>query len=539
MHGQMMNFPLTIASLVDHAARYHGATEIYSVETAGGVTSTNWAEVAGNARRLADALTQLGLGPQARCGTIAWHNRRHLEIYFGVSGGGFVCHTINPRLFAEQLIYIIHHAEDRVLFIDRTFVPLVKAIRPQIPEVEYIVLMEGRDDALTAEIDGLLFYDELIGRGSPDFAWPDLDEHTASSLCYTSGTTGHPKGVLYSHRSTVLHALASNTKDCIGFSARDVVLPVVPMFHVNAWGCPYACAQAGTRMVLPGPGLDGASLVGLIDTYKVNCALGVPTIWLGLLNEAEKLGSSLDSLKRTVVGGSACPPSMIHAFREKYGVETVHAWGMTEMSPLGSSNKPLAKHKNMAEADQHKIRENQGRPPWGVELKILGDEGQTLPHDGEAQGELHVRGHWILDSYLGKTPDETLTNGWFDTGDVASIDVDGYLYIKDRSKDIIKSGGEWISSVDLENIAIAHPALADAAVIGARHEKWDERPVLVAVAADGATPSEAEVLGIFDGKIAKWQVPDKVVFTDVLPRNATGKVLKRDLRDQFGDVLIG
>ncbi|MGD1882855.1 MAG: long-chain-fatty-acid--CoA ligase [Paracoccaceae bacterium] len=539
MLGQMMTAPLTISSLVDHAARYHSATQVYSVNTGGGVEETTWGQVAANSRALGDALTKLGLEPQARCATIAWNNRRHLEIYFGVSGAGFVCHTINPRLFPEQLVYIINHAEDKVLFIDKTFVPLLAAIRDKCPGLEHIVLMDDRDDQAAAAIDGLKSYDDLLTGGSSDFEWPELDENTASSLCYTSGTTGNPKGVLYSHRSTVLHSLMACVPDSLDLSATDTVLPVVPMFHVNAWGTPYACALVGAQMVLPGPGLDGASLVGLIDTYKVNCALGVPTIWLGLLNEAEKLGSSLDSLKRTVVGGSACPPSMIHAFREKYGVETVHAWGMTEMSPLGSSNKPLAKHKNMAEADQHKIRENQGRPPWGVELKILGDEGQTLPHDGEAQGELHVRGHWILDSYLGKTPDETLTNGWFDTGDVASIDVDGYLYIKDRSKDIIKSGGEWISSVDLENIAIAHPALADAAVIGARHEKWDERPVLVAVAADGATPSEAEVLGIFDGKIAKWQVPDKVVFTDVLPRNATGKVLKRDLRDQFGDVLIG
>ncbi|MEM7632698.1 MAG: long-chain fatty acid--CoA ligase [Pseudomonadota bacterium] len=539
MHGQMMNFPLTISSLVDHAARYHGATQIWSVETAGGVTATNWAEVAGNARRLADALTQLGLGPQARCGTIAWNNRRHLEIYFGVSGGGFVCHTINPRLFAEQLIYIIHHAEDRVLFIDRTFVPLVKAIRPQIPEVEYIVLMEGRDDALTAEIDGLLFYDELIGRGSPDFAWPDMDEHTASSLCYTSGTTGHPKGVLYSHRSTVLHALASNTKDCIGFSARDVVLPVVPMFHVNAWGCPYACAQAGTRMVLPGPGLDGPSLVALIERYDISIALGVPTIWQGLLIAADAAGSALNSLTRTVVGGSACPPSMIATFRDRYGVELIHAWGMTEISPLGTTNQPLAKHADLPVADQHALRETQGRPPWGVEMKIVDDQGGALPEDGQTQGDLHVRGHWVLGNYYRKSIESTLEHGWFPTGDVATIDPDGYLSIKDRSKDIIKSGGEWISSVDLENIALGHAQLADAAVIGARHEKWDERPVLIVVPAEGQSPKEAEILSIYDGQIAKWQVPDRVIFVDSLPRNATGKVLKRELREAHGDVLMG
>ncbi|WP_415402813.1 long-chain-fatty-acid--CoA ligase [Tateyamaria sp. SN3-11] len=539
MFGQMMNFPLTISSLVDHAARFHGETEVTSVNTGGGVEATSWSEIGANAHRLGDALTKLGLEPQARCATIAWNNRRHLEIYFGVSGAGFVCHTINPRLFPEQLVYIINHAEDRVLFIDRTFIPLVKAIRDKLPGVEHIVLMEGRDEAAAEEIAGLVFYDELLATGAPDFDWPDFDENTASSLCYTSGTTGNPKGVLYSHRSTVLHAFASNTRDCIGFSARDVVLPVVPMFHVNAWGTPYACAQVGAQMVLPGPGLDGPSLVKLIDTHRVSIALGVPTIWLGLLGEAAKSGSSLDSLERTVVGGSACPPSMITAFREQYGVELIHAWGMTEMSPLGSSNQPLAKHLDLPLEDQHRLRENQGRPPWGVDLKIVDPDGGELPRDGVTQGDLMVRGHWILDAYFLTSREETLTDGWFHTGDVATLDADGYLSIKDRSKDIIKSGGEWISSVDLENIAIAHPALADAAVIGARHLKWDERPVLVAVAAEGQSPSEADVLSIFDDKIAKWQVPDKVVFTDALPRNATGKVLKRNLRDQFGDVLVG
>lgn len=539
MLGQMMTSALTIQSLVDHAARYHTGTEVYSVNTGGGVEETTWGQVGANAHRLGQALSKLGLEPQARCGTIAWNNRRHLEIYFGVSGAGFVCHTINPRLFPEQLVYILNHADDKVLFVDRTFIPLVAAIRDKLPNLEHIVLMEGRDESAAEVIDGLVFYDELITVCDAAYLWPEFDENTASSLCYTSGTTGNPKGVLYSHRSTVLHALASNLTDCIGYSAMDVVLPVVPMFHVNAWGTPYACAMTGARMVMPGPGLDGASLVGLIDQYKVTTALGVPTIWLGLLGEAEKAGSQLRSLKRTVVGGSACPPSMITAFREKYDVETIHAWGMTEMSPLGSANQPLAKHLDLPIEEQHKLRENQGRPMWGVELKVVDEEGGELPNDAETQGNLMVRGHWILDSYFQKTRDETLTDDWFHTGDVATLDPDGYLSIKDRSKDIIKSGGEWISSVDLENIAIGHPQLSDAAVIGATHAKWDERPILIAVAVEGEAPSEAEVLAIFEGKIAKWQIPDCVVFTDILPRNATGKVLKRNLRDEFGNVLLG
>ncbi len=538
MLGQMMTQPLLISSLITHAERYHGATAIASVKTTGGVEDTTWAEVARNARRLASALTGLGLEPQARCGTIAWNNRRHLEIYFGVSGAGYVCHTINPRLFPEQLVYILNHAEDKVLFIDATFVPLVAAIRDKLEHLEHIVLMEASVGEAAEKLPGIVAYDDFLSQGDADFDWPQFDENTASSLCYTSGTTGNPKGVLYSHRSTLLHTLAGSTADGLGLTARDVVLPVVPMFHVNAWGLPYMCAMTGCQVVLPGPGLDGPSLVKLIDSYRITCAAGVPTIWLGLLGEAKKAGSKLESLKRTVVGGSAVPPSMITAFRERHGVETIHAWGMTEMSPLGSVNMPLARHRDLPEAEQHRLRESQGRVPWGVELEIWDEEGKPLPHDGKTQGDLVTRGHWILDAYFRKSREETLAHGWFDTGDVATMDADGFITIRDRSKDIIKSGGEWISSVELENIAIAHPKLADAAVIGARHVKWDERPVLIAVKAEGEDPTEAEILDIFDGKIAKWQIPDKVVFTDVLPRNATGKVLKRTLRETFGDVLI-
>lgn len=539
MLGQMMTQPLLISSLIDHAERYHGQTEIYSVETDGSVTETNWAQVAQNARKLASALSKLGLEPQDRIGTLAWNNRRHLEIYYATSGAGYVCHTVNPRLFPEQLTYIINHAKDRVLFFDATFIPLVAALHEHLSEVSHFVLMGPRNEDAIAQIPGVEFYDELIETGDDDFRWPSFDENTASSLCYTSGTTGNPKGVLYSHRSTVLHSFGSNTRDVIGFSAMDVVMPVVPMFHVNAWGSPYACAMSGSRMVLPGPGLHGEALVKLVDAYGVTLAMGVPTIWQGLLAHAEKSGSKLASLNRTVIGGAACPPSMIETFREAYGVDTVHAWGMSEMSPLGTTNNPLAKHFDLPLEEQHKLRESQGRPPYGVELKIVDDDGKDLPHDGVTQGDLLVRGHWVLDSYFQMQDEDLLQDGWFATGDVATLDPDGYMTIRDRSKDIIKSGGEWISSVELENIAVAHPQLATAAVVGVPHPKWDERPLLVAVKAEGSDPTEEELLAYFDGKIAKWQVPDKVVFVDALPLNATGKVLKRNLRADFEDALTG
>ncbi len=539
MLGQMMTKPLLISSLIDHAEQYHGETPIYSVDTAGGTETTSWRAVAANARRVGSVLTQLGLEPQARVATLAWNNRRHLEIYYGISGAGFVCHTINPRLHPEQLVYILNHAQDKVLFLDATFLPLIAAIGDKLPDLDHLVLMGPRDEAAAAKVPGLKFYDEMIETGDAGFEWPEFDENTASSLCYTSGTTGHPKGVLYSHRSTVLHAFASNTRDCIGYSAMDVVMPVVPMFHVNAWGTPYACAMTGSSMVMPGPDLHGEALVKLIDELGVTVALGVPTIWQGLLTYAAQSGSKLESLERTVIGGSACPPVMIDTFRDQYGVDTVHAWGMTEMSPLGSSNVPLAKHLKLPIEEQRKLRENQGRPPFGVELKIVGDDGEDLPCDGETQGDLVVRGHWVLDSYFRRKDEDTLQDGWFNTGDVATLDADGYLTIRDRSKDIIKSGGEWISSVELENIAMAHPKLATAAVIGVPHPKWDERPLLVAVKAEGQEPGEEEILSFFDGKIAKWQTPDRVVFVETLPLGATGKVLKRDLREQFKDVLTG
>ncbi|MDK3018474.1 long-chain-fatty-acid--CoA ligase [Pseudodonghicola flavimaris] len=539
MLGQMMTKPLLISSLIEHAARYHGDTPIVSVNTTGGgVEHTTWGTVAMNARKLGSVLSKMGLDPQDRVATIAWNNRRHLEIYYGVSGAGFVCHTINPRLFPEQLVYIVNHAEDKILFIEETFLPLAIKLRDQMPTLEHIVMMGPRNDALAAEHDWLEFYDDFIAPGDMHFAWPEFDENTASSLCYTSGTTGHPKGVLYSHRSTVLHSFSTNSRDVIGYSAADVVMPVVPMFHVNAWGAPYGCAMSGSALAMPGPDLHGEALVKLIDNHGVTCAMGVPTIWLGLLAYAKKSGSRLESLERTVIGGSACPPSMIEEFRELYGVDTIHAWGMTELSPLGSANHPLAKHKALPPEEQQRLRENQGRPPFGIDLKIVDDDYHDLPMDGVLQGDLLVQGHWVLNSYFRMEETEILHDGWFATGDVSTLDPNGYMTIRDRSKDIIKSGGEWISSVELENIAVGHPKLANAAVIGVEHPKWDERPVLIAVPAEGETPTAEELLAYYDGKIANWQVPDMVIFTDALPLNATGKVLKRTLRDQYKHVLV-
>jgi fatty-acyl-CoA synthase len=531
----MMQMPLTIGSLIDHAARFHSAGEIVSVETTGGVEHTTWSVVGANARRLASALRKLGLEQGARCGTIAWNNRRHLEIYFGVAGGGYVCHTINPRMGPEQMVYVINHAQDQVLFIDATFVPAAAKLAPALKYCKHIVMMGPRDEAAAEAIPDLIFYDDLLETGDSAEPWPDLDENAASSLCYTSGTTGDPKGVLYSHRSTVLHTMAANQPDALNMSARDTVLPVVPMFHVNAWGVPYIAAMTGCKLVLPGPHLDGKSIVNLIDSTETTLALGVPTIWMGLLAALKETGSKVPSLTRTVVGGSALPPSMIPRFAE-YGVDLIHAWGMTETSPLGTANQLLQRHAKLSAEEQATIRLGQGRVPYGVDLRLLDEAGTTLPHDGTAQGDLQIRGLWIVDRYFGKDTSALTEDGWFDTGDVATIDAEGYVIIRDRSKDIIKSGGEWIATVTLENIAISHPAIANAAAIAAAHEKWDERPVIVAIKADEV--SEEELLAFYKGKVESWQIPDRVIFVEELPIGATGKVQKNLLREEFGKVLM-
>ncbi len=537
MLGQMMDRQLLISSIIDHAARYHGDTEIVSVNTDGSRHRTNYTNIRNRALKLASAFAGRGLKKSDRVATIAWNNYRHLELYYGISGAGLVCHTLNPRLFPEQFNYIVSHADDKIIFFDQTFLPLVEGIRPHLPNVESWILMEARNDELSAKHDWLEFYEDVIAEGSDDHVWPDdVGETDASSLCYTSGTTGNPKGVLYSHRSTLIHAMMSATPDVMNFSARDCLLPVVPMFHVNAWGTPYAAPLAGTKMVMPGPGLDGASLASLFNDEKVTISAGVPTIWAGLIQHLESSGETLPHMKRTVIGGSACPPSMIEKFRDKYDVEVLHAWGMTELSPLGSVNNLKNKHFELPEKEQENIRLSQGRPPFGIELAVFDDDFNRLPEDGETQGDLYCRGPWVLDEYYLAEKGTTLRDGWFATGDVATLDGDGFMTIRDRSKDIIKSGGEWISTVELENIAAGHPKVSGAAVIAAHHDKWDERPVLIAVKAD-ETATEAELLDYYSGKVAKWQIPDKVIFVDDLPLGATGKILKKELRQEYADCL--
>lgn len=538
MSGTMMWQALMTGSLIAHAEKYHAGTEVVSVETDGSTARSNWGEIGANARRIKSALDDLGVAAGARCATIAWNNRRHLELYFGIGSGGRVTHTINPRLTPEQMVYILNDAQDEVLFLDRTFLPVAAKLGAHLKSVKHYVLMGARDEEAAAMVDGLLFHDDLLQMGDPSAEWPDLDENAPAALCYTSGTTGNPKGVQYSHRALVLHSIGGNQPDGLNMAARDVVMPVVPMFHVNAWGVPYVAASVGAKLVMPGPKLDGESLARLIDQEQVTLSLGVPTIWMGLLAGLKSTGIKPTSMKRTVVGGSALPPSMIREFRDTYGVELIHAWGMTETSPLGTLNQLLQKHNALSTEEQAKLREGQGRPPWGVDLRIVDDAGQELPRDGKTQGELHIRGHWIVDSYFGQAGTALTDDGWFDTGDVATLDRDGYMVIRDRSKDIIKSGGEWISTVELENIAIAHPKVANAAAIAARHPKWDERPVVLAVPAEGASPTEAEILEAYDGKVASWQVPDRVIFVGELPLGATGKVLKNKLREAYGDVLI-
>ncbi|MBI1397525.1 MAG: long-chain-fatty-acid--CoA ligase [Betaproteobacteria bacterium] len=534
MHGLMMDLPLNISSLIRHADRYHGDTEIVSRTVEGGLHRYDYAAAHRRSRQLANALVALGVAPSQRVGTLAWNGHRHFEIYYAVSGMGAVCHTINPRLFPEQITYIVNHAEDSYVFFDLTFLPLVEKLAPHCPAVRGWVAMTDKAHMPDSSLD-LLCYEDLVNAHSDRFDWPELDERSASSLCYTSGTTGNPKGVLYSHRSTILHAYGSCLPDALNLSARDVVLPVVPMFHVNAWGLPYSAPLAGAKLVFPGAQLDGASLMELFEQEQVSCSAGVPTIWLGLLQHVRSNALQFSSLKRTVIGGSACPPAMIRTFEDDYGVQVLHAWGMTEMSPLGTVNTFKSRHFAWSREQREALQNKQGRAIFGVDMKIVDDQGNELPRDGKAFGDLLVRGPWICSEYYRSEGGDPLRDGWFPTGDVATLDQDGFMHITDRSKDVIKSGGEWISSIDLENTAVAHPAVAEAAVVGVAHPKWDERPLLVVVRKPGETLTREELLKFFEGRVAKWWIPDDVVFVDSLPHTATGKLLKTRLREEYKD----
>jgi 3-(methylthio)propionyl---CoA ligase len=528
MLGQMMEMPLLISSILEHAARHHGDTEIVSRRVEGDIHRYTYRDCLVRTKQLANALLALGTVAGDRIATLAWNGYRHMEVYYGVGGIGAVVHTINPRLHPDQISWIVNHAEDKVLFYDKTFAPIVEAVKARCPKIEHWIELSDNG------------YEALIAKASPDYNWPQFDERSAVAICYTSGTTGNPKGALYSHRSSVLHAYAACLPDAMNVSAKDCILPVVPMFHVNAWGLPYSAPLVGAKLVFPGAQLDGKSVYELFEQEKVTFSAGVPTVWLGLLQYVGANQLQFSTLRRTVVGGSACPPSTIDTFRDQYDVEVVHAWGMTEMSPLGTLCKLQNKHSQWAPEAQRKLLEKQGHVIYGVDMKIVDDAGADLPWDGKTYGNLWVRGPWVIQDYFKAEGGHPLKydaagRGWFPTGDVATIDADGYMQITDRSKDVIKSGGEWISSIDLENLAQGHPAVLQAAVIGLPHPKWDERPLLVVVKKPNIEVTARELIAFYEGKVAKWWIPDDVAFVEAIPLGATGKMLKTKLRETFVD----
>ena len=546
MNGLMMQQPLLISSLLLHAERHHPEQHMVSRRVEGDIHRQTYRQFAARARRLANALEALGVAASERVGTLAWNGYRHMELYYAVSGSGAVLHTLNPRLHPDQLVWIANHAEDRVLFFDLSFLPVVESVAARLPGVRHFVLMcDANHMPARSTIPGLLCYETLLERAGDAYTWPVFDEQRASSLCYTSGTTGHPKGVLYSHRSTLLHTMAAAMPDACNLSALDVVLPVVPMFHVNAWGLPYAVCMVGAKAVFPGPALDGKSLHDLFESEGVTFSAGVPTVWQGLLAHMDAQGLRFSTMKRTIIGGSACPPAMLRTFAERHGVQVLHGWGMTEMSPVGTVCVLKPGQAELPLDDRLAVLAKQGRSLFGVDMKVVGPDGQDLPWDGRSSGELLVRGHWVMARYMGGETDagtdpllQSGSEGWFPTGDVANICPRGFLQITDRAKDVIKSGGEWIGSIDLENIAMAHPAVAMAACIAARHEKWVERPLLVVVRKPEAELSRETLLAFYEGKVAKWWTPDDVVFVDAIPLGATGKMQKNKLRKQFGDRLL-
>ena len=544
MDGSMMQQPLLISTLLVHAERHHGDQEVVSRRVEGDIHRTTYRELAARSRKMAHALASIGIKSGDRVATLAWNGYRHMELYYAVSGSGGVLHTLNPRLHPDQVVYIADHAEDRALFFDLTFLPLVEAIASRVKTIKTFVAMTDRSRLpATTKIPNLLCYEDLADAASDVFAWPEFDERQASSLCYTSGTTGNPKGVLYSHRSTLLHTFAISLPDALNCSAKDAILPVVPMFHVNAWGLPYAACMNGSKLVFPGPGLDGKSLYELFESEGVTLSAGVPTVWQGLLGYVEANGLKFSTMRRTIIGGSACPPAMMKSFQERYDVQVLHAWGMTEMSPVGTVATLKGRQVDLPPEQRFALQSKQGRAVYGVDMKIVGADGAELPWDGEQSGELMVRGPWVVQQYFRGEGGDPLVpdaegHGWFPTGDVASIDHDGFMQITDRSKDVIKSGGEWIGSIDLENIAMAHPGVAMAACIAALHAKWDERPLLVVVKKPAAEVTREELIAFFEGRIAKWWTPDDVVFVDAIPLGATGKMLKNRLREQYGRHLL-
>ena len=542
MLGLMQTQPLMISGIIAHAARHHGGTEVVSRMVDGGIRRSTYAEVERRARRLARALQALGVKPGDRVATLAWNGQRHLELYYAVSGMGAVVHTVNPRLAPDDIAHILRDAGSTVLFADVSFTGLLSAIAEQVADtVRTVGLLVDEAEMMDVPLapgQRLVCYEALLAAADEDYAWPGFDENTASSLCYTSGTTGRPKGVLYSHRSTLIHAYAVNMADVFGLRSMDRVMPVVPMFHVNAWGIPYAAPLAGAALVLPGRHLDGASLHALLNEERVGFSAGVPTVWLGLLQHLRATGGRLDTLRRLICGGSACPPMLIEAFEREYGVQVDHAWGMTETSPLGTCYAPHRDDAGLPEAERFRLRLKQGRAVTGIDTRIVDDQGREVPWDGKSFGNLQVRGPWVIRRYLNAEADAADTEGWFATGDVATIDPHGFMEITDRTKDIVKSGGEWISSIALENIAVGHPDVAEAAIVGARHPKWDERPLLIVVPKQGRTIDPADVLRLYEGQVAKWWTPDEVVVVDELPHTATGKINKLALRQRFRDYVL-
>jgi acyl-CoA synthetase (AMP-forming)/AMP-acid ligase II len=532
----MQDWPLVVPTIIDHAARNHGEREIVTRTIEGPIHRYSYADLRARALQVAKRLEKDGVTLGDRVATLAWNTHRHMECWYGIMGLGAICHTINPRLFPEQITYIANHAEDKILFTDITFLPLVEAVAGKLTTVEkVIVLTDGRHMPDT-KLKNAVAYEDWLAEVDGDFAWKTFDENTAAGLCYTSGTTGNPKGVLYSHRSNVLHTLAANSADGLGMRSVDSVLPVVPMFHANAWSIAFGAPAAGAKLVMPGMKMDGESIYELLEEEQVTTTAAVPTVWLMLLQHLEKKNAPLTSLKRVVIGGSACPRSMLETFETRYNVEVVHAWGMTEMSPMGTLSQFKAGMEKLPKEKQIDLKCKQGRTPYTIEMKITDDEGNDLPWDGKAFGHLMVRGPAIANAYFkGEGGDILDRDGWFDTGDVATIDPQGFMQITDRSKDVIKSGGEWISSIEIENLAMGHPDVAEAAVIGISHPKWDERPLLIIVPKEGKSPTKESILGFLEGKIAKWWMPDDVAYVDEIPHTATGKVQKLALREKFRD----